>query len=159
MHVMNSLVSALAPVKNQSRLIPIVVGGTMAGGLDLISAFLTFGWGVPRAIAAGLLGRQVLHGGLGPWLLGLCLHFFIACSAAAVYCLSSNRLGFLKENFIVCGLFYGVAVFLVMNLVVLPLSALHSAGPYQLRGLIQGLLIHMLVIGLPISFSAWRFSR
>ena len=41
-----------------------------------------------------------------------------------------------------CGLFFGAAVEEVMNLVVLPLSALHSTGPYQLRDLIQGLLIH-----------------
>jgi hypothetical protein len=40
---------------------------------------------------------------------------------------------------------------------VLPLSALHAAGPYQLRGLIQGVLA-MLIIGLPISFSLRRFS-
>jgi len=156
---MSASLSAIAADKKRSLVVPILVGGTIAGGLDLISAFLTFGWGVPRVIAAGLLGRQVIHGGLGPWLLGVCLQFFIALSAAAVYCLSSNKLRFLKENFIVCGLFYGVAVFLVMNLVVLPLCALHATGPYQLRGLIQGLLVHMLIIGLPISISAWRFSK
>ncbi len=47
-----------------SLVVPILVGGLIAGSLDLTSAFLTFGWGVPRAIAAGLLGRQALHGGV-----------------------------------------------------------------------------------------------
>ena len=58
-----------------------------------------------------------------------------------------------------CGLFFGVAVQEVMNLVVLPLSALHARGPYQLHGLIQGLLVHMVVVGLPISFSVRRFGK
>jgi uncharacterized membrane protein YccF (DUF307 family) len=45
-----------------------------------------------------------------------------------------------------------------MNLIVLPLCALHVTGPYTLAGLIQGLLVHMFLIGLPIAFSAWKFS-
>jgi hypothetical protein len=55
-------------------------------------------------------------------------------------------------------LFFGGAVQEVMNLVVLPLSALHSRGPYKLDDLILGLLVHMVVIGLPIAYSVHRFS-
>jgi hypothetical protein len=140
-------------------LLPIVVGGSVAGALDLTSAFIAFGWNVPRAIAGGLLGPSAFHGGPAIWLLGVLLHFFIAYWAAAIYCLSSLKLTFLKEHFFVCGLFYGIAVFLVMNLFVMPLCALHAVGPYPLRALIQGLLVHMFIIGLPISFSAWRLSE
>jgi hypothetical protein len=53
----------------------------------------------------------------------------------------------------------GAAVEEVMNLVVLPLSALHARGPYELHDLLQGLLVHMVVIGLPISFSVRRFAK
>jgi hypothetical protein len=151
--------SAIAVREQRSLFVPIIVGGMIAGALDLTAAFVIYGWGVPRAIAGGLLGRGAIHGGDGPWVLGVCLQFFIALSAATVYCLSTNRLKFLKENFIVCGFFYGIAVFLVMNLVVLPLSALHVTGPYQLHDLLQGLLVHMFIIGLPISISAWRFAK
>jgi hypothetical protein len=140
-----------------SLVIPILVGGFVAGSLDLTSAFLTYGWGVPRAIASGLLGRQALHAGMGTWILGVFLHFFIAYSAATIYCLASWKLEFLKPHFLVCGMFYGIAVFLVMYLIVLPLSARHSAGPYQLGALIQGILVHMFLIGLPIAFSLYRF--
>jgi hypothetical protein len=59
----------------------------------------------------------------------------------------------------VCGLFYGIAVELVMSYIVLPLSALHARGPYDLREVLQGLLVHMVVIGLPISFSVRRFAK
>jgi hypothetical protein len=147
------------PGARTSLLRPILVGGALAGTFDLIAAFITFGPGVPRAIAGGLLGRQANHGGAGTWFLGVVLHYFIAFSAAAIYCLSSRRLEFLKDHWLVCGLLYGIAVFLVMNLVVLPLCAYHSMGPYQYRGLVQGLLVHMLIIGLPISFSLNRLAR
>lgn len=142
-----------------SILTAILVGGFVAGSFDLTSAFITFGWGVPRAIAGGLLGRSAFQGGTGTWILGVFLHYFIAYLAAAVYCLSSRKLDFLREHFLVCGIFYGMGFYLVMNLIVLPLSALHSAGPYQLHGLIQGLLVHMILIGVPIAFCLRKFSN
>jgi hypothetical protein len=137
---------------------PILVGGAIAGTLDIIAAFITFGMNSPKFIAAGLIGRQAIHWGAPAWILGLLLHFFIAFSTAAIYCLASRRLGFLKEHFLVCGIFYGIAIYLVMNLVVLPLCALHATGPYQLPALLQGLIVHMFLIGLPISYSLRKLS-
>jgi hypothetical protein len=55
--------------------------------------------------------------------------------------------------------FFGAAVDLVMRLIILPLSALHAMGPYTYRDLVQGLVVHMIVIGLPISFSVRRFGQ
>jgi Na+/alanine symporter len=137
----------------------IAVGGLVAGTLDLLQACILFGWNTPLAIAGGLLGRQAFQGGAGTYVLGVFLHFFIALSAASVYYAASRRLTFLKEHPLVCGLFFGGAVEQVMNLVVLPLSALNARGPYKLHDLILGLLVHMVVIGLPISFSVRRFSQ
>lgn len=137
----------------------ILVGGLLAGAFDLICAFITFGPGVPRAIAAGLLGRGAFHGGVAVYILGVLLHFFIALSAATVYYLASRALTFMTEYAILCGMFFGIGLFLVMNLIVLPLSGLHSKGPFELRGLIQGLLVHMILIGLPISFSVRGFAK
>jgi Na+/alanine symporter len=127
--------------------------------LDLTQACILFGWDIPLTIAGGLLGPNAVHGGVGTYVLGVVLHFFIACSAAATYYVASLRLGFLKEHPLVCGLFFGAAVEEVMNLLVLPLSALHARGPYELHDLIQGLVVHMVVIGLPISYAARRFAR
>jgi len=141
-----------------TALLTIAVGGIAAGTLDLLQACILFGWGIPRVIAAGLLGRQAIHGGAGRYALGVVLHFFIACSAAAIYYAFSRKLTFMKEHWIVCGLFFGGAVEEVMNLVVLPLSALHARGPYELHDLILGLLVHMVVIGLPIAYSVHRLS-
>jgi hypothetical protein len=156
---MSELATAV-PAPVPKALPAILVGGLTAGGLDLISAFIVFGMRVPRVIAAGLLGREAIPGSsAGVYVLGVFLQFFIATSAAAIYYRVSRKLVFMREHPVVCGMFYGIAVFLVMNLVVLPLCALHSHGPYQLAGLIQGLLVHMILIGLPISFSVRHFSR
>ena len=140
-------------------MLAIGVGGMIAGTLDLLQACILFGWDIPLAIAGGLLGRRAFQGGVGTYILGLLLHFFIALSAATIYYETSSRLTFLKEHPFVCGLFFGAAVDEIMNLVVLPLSALHARGPYTLHDLILGLLVHMMVIGLPISFSVRRFAE
>jgi hypothetical protein len=137
----------------------IAVGGGIAGTVDLLQACILFGWDIPLAIAGGLLGRGAFNGGAGTYILGIALHFFIACSAAAVYYGASLKLGFLKEYPLVCGLFFGAAVEDFMRFVVLPLSALHSRGPYKLNDLVLGLVVHMVVVGLPISYSVRRFAK
>ena len=151
--------SARSPVGRRNALLAIAVGGGIAGTLDLLQACILFGWDIPLVIAGGLLGGEAFHGGVGTYVLGVALHFFIACSAAAIYYVASRRLGFMKEHPLVCGLFFGAAVQEVMNLIVLPLSALHSRGPYKLHDLILGLVVHMVVVGLPISFSVRRFAK
>ena len=142
-----------------SALLAIAAGGGIAGTLDLLQACILFGWRIPLVIAAGLLGRQALHGGVGTYILGVCLHFFIACSATAIYYAASRKLRFLIGHPLVCGLFYGITVELVMSYIVLPLSALHARGPYELKDVLLGLAVHMVVVGLPIAFSVRRFGK
>jgi len=151
--------SALAQSRKRSALLAITTGGLIAGAIDITQACILFGSDIPLAIAAGLLGPQALHGGIWTYILGLLLHFFIACSAAAIYYAASRKLYFLTEYPLICGLFFGAAVDQVMNLVVLPLSALHARGPFELRSVILGLLVHMVTIGLPISYSVRRFGK
>jgi hypothetical protein len=151
--------SAPRPSGRSNSLLAIAAGGGIAGTLDLLQACILFGWKIPLVIAAGLLGRQAVHGGVGTYILGVVLHFFIACSAAAIYYAASRKLRFLTEHPLICGLFFGAAVEEVMSLVVLPLSALHASGPYTLHDLILGLLVHMVVVGLPISFSVRHFAK
>jgi hypothetical protein len=150
---------ALWPSGKRSALLAIAMGGLIAGTLDLTQAFILFGRRVPLVIAAGLLGRGALHGSAATYVLGVLLHFFIAFSATAVYYVASRKLAFLTEHPVVCGLFYGIAVELVMSYIVLPLSALHSRGPYELKDVLLGLGVHMVVVGLPISFSIRRFTK
>ena len=163
--------SAGAISGKRSALLAIAAGGLLAGTLDLAQALILFGHRVPLVIAAGLLGRQAFHPGAGAtwsppilkvsatYALGVLLHFFIAFSVTAIYYGASRKLRFLVEHPLVCGLFYGMAVESVMNLIVLPLSALHARGPYELKDLLLGYVVHMVVIGLPIAFSIRRFAK
>ena len=151
--------SAGKPSGIRKAVLTIAVGGLIAGTLDLGQALILFGTKIPLAIAGGLLGPQAFRGGIATYVLGVFLHFFIALSAAAIYFAASRTLRFLTEYALVCGLFFGAAVDLVMRLIVLPLSALHARGPYEYRDLVQGLLVHMIIVGLPISFSVRQFAK
>jgi hypothetical protein len=153
------------PSSPSSIILPaILTGGLAAGIIDGASAFLSFGWRMPLGIASGLLGSKAFPaaGGGGPaiWCLGLALHFAVALGAAATYCLASRRFGFLRDNFLLGGVICGIAVFLGMNLVVLPLSVVpFPIGPFSVGALRNGLGFHVILVGLPISTSLWYFAR
>lgn len=142
----------------------ILTGGLLAGAFDGALAVHAFGWRMCYGIASGLLGSkafpEVGGSGAGVWTLGLALHFLIAMCAAAIYCASSGWLTFLRKHFLFGGVVCGIGAFLVMNLVVLPLSAVpFPIGPFPVSGLRGGLISHILAVGLPISISLWYFSR
>lgn len=46
------------------------------------------------------------------------------------------------EYRLICGLFFGTAIDVVMRFIVLPLSRLHARGPYQYHDLVLGLVVH-----------------
>lgn len=144
--------NANAGVPGSRALMAIGMAGGIAGTLDLTQASILFGMGVPKVIAAGLLGKGAIHGGIGIWLLGVALHYFIAVTAAAVFYAASRHWPFMTEYPLVCGLLFGGVVEEVMNLIVLPLSALHDRGPYELSDLLQGLAVHAVVFGLPVAY-------
>jgi hypothetical protein len=145
----------------------VLYGGLVAGTLDLLAAFINSwlrgGVGpvrVMQSIASGLLGAASFTGGAGSAALGVALHFLIATVAAAVFYLASRSLRFLVDQAITAGLLYGVIVYVFMNFVVIPLSAVpRRATPAPLSGRIIGLLLIMFCVGLPIALLVRRFER
>ena len=135
-----------------------LLAGTLAVGiLDITDAFIFF-WlrsgvrptRILQSIAAGLLGRETaVAGGLATAMLGLGLHFFIAFMIVLAYHLASRRLRALVTRPVVCGVLYGVAVYAVMNFIVLPLSAAPAGAV-----LVNGVLIHIFGVGLPAALTA-----
>ena len=117
---------------------------------------------VLQSVASGALGRSAYEGGAKTAALGLAFHFLIALIAATVYYLASRGLRFMITQAVICGILYGVLVYLFMNCVVLRLSAIHSTAwpwSYPWPALIGGLLIHMFGIGLPIALVTRRYSK
>jgi hypothetical protein len=138
--------------------------GTLAVGiLDLADAFVFFGLRGARpirilqSIASGLLGRAAFSGGLRTAVLGAALHFFIAFIIVVTFFVASKYVSVLRRSPVWSGVIYGVAVYLVMNFVVLPLSAA-GRGSYAWPIVANGLIIHMLGVGLPSSLFASRVS-
>ena len=120
--------------------------------------------GVGHSVASGLIGRPAaLQGGWRTASLGIFLHFVIAFGAATVYYLASRGIRLLTEHPILSGLIYGELVFLFMNMVVLPLSALHRS-PFQWTSfspwpsLITGPVGHPFLVGLPIALAARKYA-
>lgn len=142
----------------------ILVGGSIAGVLDITYAVVFSGFrGVPalhvlQSVASGLLGSAAYDGGLPTAVLGLCLHFFIAFSAAAIFYIASRRFHLLTRQAVISGVLYGLIVYAVMNLVVLPLSAYPRRASFPPLVLATGLFVHMFFIGLPIALAVRRAS-
>jgi hypothetical protein len=154
---MNTATASLSVESRRGILLPALVGGCAAAALDAIAAFVTFGGGMPKAIASGVLGASALQGGAGSWILGLALHFFILIVAALLYGVATWRWSFLRVSFLLSGIYYGISICLFMNLIVLPLSAVPFAvGPFKVSVLLQGLIAHVVLVGLPIAAS-FRF--
>lgn len=142
----------------------ILYGGLVAGTLDILYAVIASGLrgrsptGVLQYVASGLLGRDSFSGGWKTAVLGLILHFLIAFVIAATYYSASLILPTLIRQAVVWGLVYGVAVYFVMNYVVLPLSAVPRI-PFSFVTFISGLLVHALLVGLPIALFARRSAK
>jgi len=151
----------------RSPLRAILLGGLIVGALDGLDAIIFFGLrGVGptrifQAIAAGLLGPESFQGGFPTAALGVVLHYTIATAIVAVAFLIAQQLPALTTRPIAVGACYGIGVWLVMNFVVVPLSAANGAARTA-PVVINGLLIHILGVGIPawlIAVNAPRASR
>jgi hypothetical protein len=143
----------------------ILLGGLIAGTLDMTAACTT-AWlqagvtpvQVMRYVASGLLGPAALTGGAKIAALGLALHYLIATIWTTIFYVASRRARILVDQPILAGLLYGVVVYLIMNFIVVPLSAVRRGSPTLSSRLIQ-MSILMVCIGLPISLIVRRFSK
>jgi hypothetical protein len=148
----------------KTSLKPILIAGLTCGAMDISAALVVYGrFGVRplrllQGIAGGLLGQRTYDGGLATAALGLLCHFSIALSAAAIYFAISRRLRVLVTHAVPMGAVYGIAVYFVMNLIVVPLSAARK-NPFSLKMMIIGLIIHILCVGLPIALIVRRWDK
>ena len=142
----------------------ILLGGFVAGFVDFVyptvKTVMTGGsWVQPwKGVASGLLGRAAFEGGIGIVALGIALHFFICLVAAALLYLIASRMKWLARNWVLLGILYGIAFLIVMNYVILPLSAI-GRGIYPLDTIHVSALAHILVVGWPTAFFISRALR
>jgi hypothetical protein len=141
----------------------IAVGGTAVGILDALDATVALNLAlglspmpIYQFVASGLLGPSAFAGGVPTALLGLALHFLIAFGAATAFVLAASRIPALVRAPFPWGLAFGVAVWLFMGKVVLPLSRVQPS-PFHLGLLLNGVIGHALLVGLPVALAARRF--
>ena len=140
----------------------IAITGLVVGAMDITSAFIiaiSRGSTVTRLlqfVASGLLGPRAFEGGAATAALGLMLHFVIAFGVVIVFFVVRQASALIRRHPVAAGVGYGLIVFAVMNLIVLPLSA--ARPRHSLTGDLIQIGIHMFVIGLPTSLLLRRLS-
>jgi hypothetical protein len=141
-----------------------VIGGLIIGMLHLIiQVWFVFSFlgktpliSVLQYITSGAMGNAAFTGGLATALLGLVLEFFMTIIIAGVFILSADRIPLLRRYVIPGSLLYGFGVFIVMNMIVTPLSATPPIPAPPMWLFIEIILEHILLIGLPLGILVRR---
>ena len=143
----------------------ILTGGLVMGSIDILKniVFLSYQgrpWTfVLHYVAGAAIGREAAFaGGLPTAMLGLFFHFLIAFTAFTAYYLASRKLPVLIRHPFLCGPAFGIAVFCFMRFVVIPLSTIGwPRNPPS--AIIDGVLTHILCVGLPTSLIVREAAR
>ena len=140
----------------------VLGAGLAAGLLDILNAIVFWrlyngasATAILQSIAAGLLGKAAFAGGAATAALGLALHLLMMLAMAAVYWLACRRFRWMIDNPAKAGIAYGLLTWATMNYVVLPLSRAEPP-PFIAAWFIDGLLAHLLLVGLLFSYAARR---
>jgi hypothetical protein len=139
----------------------VVLGGLIAGTLDIAYAiaFWAFKGVAPmrilQSIAAGVQGKEAaVAGGMSSALLGLLLHFTMALMMAGAYYLASRRLPLLVRRPLLFGALYGLMLYVVMNYIVVPLSAAGPGQPPSGLWMACSIVAHVVLVGIPCAYAA-----
>jgi hypothetical protein len=139
----------------------ILTAGIIAGTIDIGAACVIHSVGpvvILKAIAGGILGPASYRGGAAVAALGLALQWLMSWIIAAVYIVAASNRAILRSRWILSGLAYGAIVYVVMNFVVVPLSAVGRRPSFTAVTFV-GNLLAMFLFGLIIAFVDKRVSR
>ena len=159
-----STIASTSPITRNSLLRSSVIAGLIIGTADVIIYhwFVTSVLGavplisVYQYIASGALGESAFAGGIATALLGALFHFLFSIVIASVFILSADRIPLLRRYVIPGSLLFGFGVFIVMNMIVTPLSATPPLPAPTTPQLIVNILDHLLVFGLLLGILVQR---
>jgi len=141
----------------------ILLATAVAGTLDILSAFIfsalaphPAGAGdVMRFVASGPLGDGALHGGSAYVLAGTIVHYAIMACMVTAYVLFAPRFPNLFRRPLIAGTLYGLLLWVIMYWIVRPLRW-PGMIPHSALGVAEAWFSHIVCVGLPIAFIAWR---
>ena len=145
---------------------PILLATLVAGTLDIIAAIvmtLIYGRrGVDQMLGGVASGPfpGAPDSGVGAIALGLAVHFTLMAIMAAVYVAAAARMPALRRQPLLWGTLYGVATYIVMNLLVVPVRFTGApALPGSWLGFGSQFAFHIFLVGIPIALIAARHFR
>lgn len=144
----------------------IIKAGLLVGTLDILSAFIYYFiktgkkdvFNVLKYVASGLFGKEAFSAGNGMIIAGLLLHYMIAFAFTLFFFRLFPKIKVFSTNKILTGIFYGIFIWMVMNLVVVPLSGIGNR-PFDIVNATINVLILIICIGIPLSFMANNFYK
>lgn len=140
-----------------SPVIAILLAGFIAGTIDIGAACLINGLNpviICQAIASGVLGKASFHGGLQSAGLGLLLQWGMGIIIAAIFIVAAQIVPLLGRLWFVFGLLYGVGIYFVMNLIVVPLSRAGGRGYHFVPVKFAEDMLAMLLFGVIVAWFA-----
>jgi uncharacterized membrane protein YagU involved in acid resistance len=107
-------------------------------------------------IASSVLGPDSFNRGWTSGIIGLLLHCAVAFTAAFVFVLTAQLFPTILKHEIISGAAFGLLLFVVMNVTIIPLSHMPKRSVPPSLIAIQ-IIMHMFLVGLPISLSSHYF--
>lgn len=145
----------------------VALGGLLLASLDAL--FATGYWrlaaGLPwtrvfQSVAAGVLGVDASHaGGERTAWLGLALHYAIAMAFVVAYTLVARAWPALVRRPLAYGVAYGLWLYVAMNCIVIPLSAIGRLPSFADLRWVAGSVVMHAVFGVICALSARRALR
>lgn len=149
-------------ISKQNLSVVIFLSGLLVGTLDIAAALIQYyaqtgkdPLNVLRFIASGVFGVEAFAGGVPMAGWGLFFHFIIAYSFTGFFILIYPQWRFLSKNPWLTGLCYGIFIWFVMNMFVLPMSNVPQSA-FNLQKALIAAAVLVAAIGWPLSFIAKR---
>ena len=134
---------------------PIAIATAVAGTLDILFAMILtvlFGREIGdmlRYVGSGPFPQATEMGASGA-ILGLVVHFALMAIMATAYVLAAQRIPALLQRPVVWGVLYGLATYVVMNLLVVP-ARFGTPLPPSMISIATQLFAHIVLVSIPIA--------
>lgn len=136
----------------------ILKAGLLVGTLDILTALINFyaqtGKNVGivlKYIASAVFGKEAMSGGTDMIIYGLLFHYIIAFAFTILFAITYDKLWQWFKSKPLIALIYGVFIWAVMNLLVVPNTKAHQ-GPFSWLSAVANCLILVICIGLPLAY-------
>lgn len=141
----------------------LLLTALLTGFLDGLAAVINYSINggknpgiVFKFIASGVFGKQALSSGPVMIIWGIIFHFMIAFLFTLFFFILYPKMRWLGDNIVLTGALYGICVWAVMNLIVVPLS---NTPPvvFKFSKAIIAVLILIVCIGMPVTIMARKY--